>query len=438
MGIAWLNKDERRVLKELKRNGLNVHTALRNINRTIAIYPTADIQDQAERYVSTDDVFSIIRMLATTAANVPIRVYEVTKEDEVELDDTDEVANLLNNPNEQMGRFEFYYALYTFLFYSGNCLIYKEKPELGTNAGKTVSLSFLYPQNITINVSESLPRRIVSYNYRVDGVLVYENIPVEDVIHIRNFNPDLDITGQELWGLSILSVLARRLTQNDSIRDVQTAQMQNGGVETIVADKGDGMTSVDGIEVSVAGQRKKAYYQHIKEPSNKSVPFMANGDITVHQVGSTLADLKVIESAKVNFSKLCNAFGTSDILFNNNDASTESNVKEMVKRTYTNTILPDVCRVRDAFKRGLLPEFKDKKRTIKEDISEIPELQENMKEKAEIFAALPIFRPNDALEAFGYGREKDPLMDKYYIKTGYEDIEQMNMGVPDLPEGPDQ
>lgn len=452
MGLRWLKKGDKNLLNEAKElqnaggipaviettvkamtNSGAFQQAIRNINRSVALYPGMDFNNLAERYATTDDIYSIIRMLATTAALVPIRAYEVKGDKKEELSEPDPLAMLLANPSENMGAFEFYYALYSFLFYSGNCLILKDKPELGVNAGKVINLQFLHPQNITLKVTDTLPRRVLGYDYTIDGLKVLENIPVEDVIHIKNFNPELGYNGSELWGLSTISVLRKRLVQNDSNNDVQTAQMQNGGVESIIVDTGTQFSGDDPKEIAVNGLRKQAYYAHLKEPTNKSVPFMTNtdGDIKVLSIGSTLADLKVIESAKVNFAKLCNAFGTSDVLFNNGEASTESNVKEMTRRTYTNTTLPDVYKVRDALKRGLLPDFKDgKKRDIQEDISGIPELQENMKEMAETFSALPIFIPNDVMEAFKYGRSVDPDMDKVYIKTGYTPLEDLQTPDP--------
>ena len=107
----------------------------------------------------------------------------------------------------------------------------------------------------------------------------------------------------------------------------------------------------------------------------------------------------------------------------------------MIKRTYTNTILPNVYRVRDALILGLLPDFKDgKKRDIREDITEIPELQSNYKEMAETFAALPIMLPNEILRAFKLPfDEADENLSKIYVKQGYEAIDYLSSGIDDIP-----
>jgi len=111
--------------------------------------------------------------------------------------------------------------------------------------------------------------------------------------------------------------------------------------------------------------------------------FKATGEMGYIELGLKLADLEVAELSKLDFKKLCNAYSVSDTLFNNSDASTESNVKEMRKALYTNAILPNVIRARDALIQGLLPHYSDFKRAIEHDLSGVMELQGNMKEIVE-------------------------------------------------------
>jgi HK97 family phage portal protein len=342
---------------------------------------------------------------------------------------------LLENPCEQMSKYEFFEAVYTFLYSCGEAFILKERPALGVNAGLTAQLIILYPANIVIKVTDTLPRKVAGYDYVVDGYKVYENIPVEDMIHIKYFNPSMDFNGSELRGLSPLKALAKRLTAMDANIDTVVAQMQNGGVETIVYEKGE---LTDGAR-EIIGSRKDNFYRFLKDPSNARMPYFAVGEMGAIPIGLSNKDLQVLEQAKFDFKKLCNAYGVSDILFNNDSASTESNVNEMTKRLYTNAVLPNVYRVKDALKMALLPEFEkgakftsvneigemevvrvqgdNKKRDLQVDITEIPELQEDMKQMADIFAALPVIIPNKILEAFKYEVSTDPLMDKAYIKT---------------------
>lgn len=424
------------------------------INRNIAIYPDWKISENARRYVSTDDIYSIVGFLARTAAMVPLYAYEI-KDDKAakklkdiqqphkiplqtkalqlkayqDLTESDPLYSLLENPSENFSKFEFFEAVYTHLFGGGEVFVYKQRPDTGVNTGKPVNMILLHPDHVILKISETLPRRVVAYDYRINGQVIYENIPVEDIIHVKYYNPKITFYGDELRGLSPIHVLSKRLTQLDSNTDVQTAQMQNGGVETIVYDE----TSIaDEGTKTVIDSRKDNFYRFLKNPSNAGAPFFASGKMGSIQLGSTLADLKVIESAQVTFKKFCNAYGVSDVLFNNDTASAYNNVEQQIKRAYTNSILPNIFRVRDALIKGLTPEFSDKKRTIREDISEVSELQPNSKDMAEWLNIAWWIKGNEKREMMRFEKDDDPLMNQYLIPAGLQTLDELNQ-IPDIP-----
>lgn len=448
--------------------------AITNVNRNMAIYPSYDITSNAERYATGDDVYSIIRMLATTSALIPIYAYKVVNDEAQkkltkikqphykqfeakalqvkaleDLPDTDRVEMLMENPSEFQSKFEFYESVYTNLFYGGEAFLLKERPSFGVNAGLPIFMHSLFPQNIILKVTDTLPRRVVAYDYTVDGRKVYENIPLEDMIHIKYYNPSMDFSGSELRGLSPLKVLSKRLSRLDSNMNTSVAQLQNGGVETIVFDKTLG-GDLDAAEV--IGKRKDNFYRFLKNPGNAGSPYFASGEMGAIQLGLSLANLSVLELANVDFKKLCNAFGTSDILFNSDAASTESNVTVMEKRMYTNTVLPNVYRVRDALKMGLLNEFEkgrsfsqvnesgeletvtvkgDKiKRDLQADISEIPSLQEDMLKMAQWMNISPQITYNERRQMMKFDKLDNPIYDEPFLPANIQTAEDLVMVDP--------
>lgn len=424
-----------------------------NIQRNIAIYPPWTIAENTERYVSTDDIYSIITFLARTAAMVPIYAYEIRDDKAAkklkaitkpymvpmqtkalqlkayeDLTEEDPLYALLENPSPGISKFEFFEAIFIHLFMDGEAFILKQKTQFGVNAGKPIGLLKMHPENVIIKVSDTLPRKVVAYDYRVDGQIIYENIPAEEVIHIKYYNPKLGFNGSELRGLSPIQVLKKRLVQLDSNTDVQTAQMQNGGIETVIFDK----AIPDEQSVEVTGLRQDNFYKFLKKQENAGSPYFSSGELGSIKLGSTLADMKVIESANVTFKKFCNAFAVSDVLFNNSEASTESNVEQQVKRGYTNSTLPNVMRVRDGLKMGLLYEFADKKRDIREDISEIPELQPNSKEMAEWLAQAWWVTPNEKREMMRFDKSDNPMFDQPLVPNSLQTLDDM-AAIPDIP-----
>lgn len=460
-------------LKKLAANArgfesINLQNIAANLNRNIAIYPTSNIKSYYERYVTTDDIYSIVKSISEMEARVPIYPYLVVDEPAAkklskikqpakklferkllqvksleDLPENDRVEMLLENPSQSLSKFEFYVAIYTFLNLFGEAFILKERPSDGTNAGLTVSMHVLYPQNIVLLRTDTPPYQVTGYRYTVNGQVIYDNLPIEDVMHIKYFNPEMDGNGSELRGLSPIKVLCRRLTQNDGITDVTTSQMQNSGVETIVYDK----SVMDDANVDVIGKRKDNFYKFLKNPGNAGAPYFASGEMGSIQLGSTMKDLKALEALNVTFKKFCNAYGVSDILFNSDAASTESNVKEMEQRAYTNTILPNVHRVRDIFKMQLLSEFQDGrvfqqvneqgdlevvrikgdgiKRDLLEDISEIPSLQEDMLAMSQWMNISPEITYNERRLMKKFDKLDNPLFDEPFLPIGLQTVEDL-------------
>lgn len=459
-------------VQELQNRTMNAVAA--NLNRNIAIYPSYDIGSNADRYATVDDVYSIVRMLATTAALIPIYAYLVVNDEQQkklnkikqphlrqfetkaiqikaleDLPETDPVEMLMENPSEFQSKFEFYESVYTNLLLNGEAFILKERPSFGRNVGLTTQLLSLFPRNIVLKVTSQLPRKVAAYDYIVDTTKIYENIPPEDMIHIKYYNPSMDYAGSELRGLSPLAVLSKRLQRLDSNMNTTVAQIQNGGVETIVFDKSIGS---DQDAVDVIGKRKDNFYRFLKNPANAGSPYFASGEMGAIQLGLSLANLSVLELANVDFKKLCNVYGTSDILFNSDAASTESNVRVMEKRMYTNTVLPNVYRVRDALKTGLLPEFEKgrnftqvneagqletvnvkgdgKKRDLQADISEIPSLQEDMLKMAQWMNISPQITYNERRLMMKFDKLDNPIYDEPFLPSGIQTVDDLAMVDP--------
>lgn len=448
----------------------NIFSSL--FSQYIAVYPTWDLNSNIDRYLSTDEIYSIIKLLATNAAGtIPLYGYYVTADQKSfnaikrefkydnpykhkklqtkaleDLPEDDPAAELLENPHDIMSKFEFFEAVFSFLFLSGEVFIKKERPSDGVNIGMPIQLNILYPQGVTIKVNDSLPRKIVGYDYRVNGVVIYENIPVDDIIHIKYWNPKMGFMGDELRGLSPLRILKKRLTRSDKTMDFSVASVQNGGVKNIVFDENDTGASVkgdDGKEVTISGRRKDNFYKFISNPANAGSPYFAGGKMGNIQLGSSLKEMGIDDLAKIDMKGFCNAYNISDRLFNNDATGSEVSDKGARKGMYINVLIPNVKRVRDALVKQLLPDFEHgvvlegddgepirvagdgKRRFIDLDISGIPELQEDIEKKTAQLQNLPVMIPNRILEDMGLPTIDDPLMDKVYVKTGYQLLEDL-------------
>ncbi len=95
---------------------------------------------------------------------------------------------------------------------------------------------------------------------------------------------------------------------------------------------------------------------------------------------------------------------------------------------YTNAIIPNVMRVCDGLKFGTIDIF-GRGKGIKPDLSKISELQEDLKKKADGWAAMPAIVINEMRISLGQDASTDPMADKLLIKTGYQLSEDLDMEV---------
>jgi len=381
-------------------------------NFNTQIFPHYNILKEEFIYQIMDDIYSVVSRLATIAAGIP---FTACKEDGSELPAKDKLNVFLKTLTfEQLEQF------YTSLLLSGEVFAYKEKIDFGVNAG-VQRVEYLLPANMVVIISDTFPTRIVGYRYYDSFNGYTKDFGLDEIMFVRKFNPTRDIQ-LRYRGMSAVTALKNRLVRVQSELDVSIAQMQNGGLPGVMYEK-------QPMEVGAMGKRQDNFAKFLNNSSNKGAPYMLNGDIGYFAIGSALADMQLADLADIDFKKICNAFSVSSVLFNDTSASTESNVKEMRKDMMTNAVLPEVRRLEDGLNTQVVPDIQTTGKICK-DISGISELKEDQKKIADAYAAMPVFRPNDVIEAMGGEKSDDELMDKYYIKTGYVAIEDME--APDV------
>ena len=422
-GIKTLKKQNLQLMQTVK--------ALQTFNRSQSIeqirtmiFPSWQSVKEVEAYIIFDDVYSVVSRLATSSAQIPLIAYnEMNGED---LPATDPLCKFLKSMTMEERE-----IMYTWLYMAGEVFMWKDALMLGPNKGK-LKVEFLHPSFMTVIQEDVFPNRIIGYKYQ-DTRTTF-TLKAEEVIYVKYFNPTTQYNERHR-GMGPIKALAQRLTRLQANMSASVSQMQNGGVPSIVYDKTPGVDADRGPggsalneEVSVMGQHKENFSRFLRNPENKGAPYFSAGEMGVLNLGLSLVEMDAIAQADVDFDKICNAYSMSSVLFNNKKSSTESNVKEMRKDMYTNAIIPNVIRICDAIKKGTVDIYGEGK-GIRPDLSKIPELQENMKEKATAWAALPAIIINEMRIDMGMDESEDPLADKLLVKTGYQFADDLNIEV---------
>lgn len=411
-GIRKLTNEVRLLTEKNLKAATQQQIATSFTNFNTQIFPHYNVIKEELIYQIMDDIYSVVSRLATTAALIPLDAEDKNGD---ELKPSDKLNVFLSTLS-----FEQKEAFFTNLFLQGEIFAYKEKVDFGVNAG-VQRLVHLTPSMMVVIISQTFPTEIVGYRYYDSTNGYTKDFGLDEILYIRTFNPTSDLQ-KRFRGFAATTALKQRLTRVQSELDVSIAQMQNGGVPGVMFER-------QPVEPGVMGQRQDNFARFLNNSSNKGAPYMLNGDVGYFAIGSVLADMQLAELANIDFSKICNAFSVSSIIFNNHDASRNSNMKEVIKSFYTNAVLPQVKRFVDGLNAQVVPEIQTAGKVCY-DISDISELQVDLKTTADALAAAPVMRPNDVIEKMGGQKSEDELMDKWYIKSGYVPIEDLQM--PDL------
>ena len=410
--IAKQNEKISEQAMELKAARTPLNIPFRNFGTQI--FPHWRAVKEQDAFKTMDMIYSIVSKLATAAAMVPFLGFD--KKKNTDLNEKDKLVKFLDT----LG-FEEKEKMFIYLWLCGEVFMLKNKIELGVNKGLQ-SVSFLHPARVVVVLSETFPVEVVGYIYFDAERGVQFNIPVEDVVAVKFFNPTP--FNQDEWrGLSPIKVLARVLTMTSSIDDAATAQVQNGGVPGIVYDK------TPGLAPDVIGQRRDNFGKFLRNSDNKGAPYFSANELGYLALGTKLSDMEIEALSQAGFERMCNAYGVSSVLFNNKQASTESNVQEMIKEMYTSTIMPNVIRVQDAMNKGLLGDI-ETTGVIKADFTNIKPLQDDMAKKVTALKDAWWLTGNEKREEMTYDNMvEQPLMDEILIPTGLQKLEDLDIQV---------
>ena len=208
----------------------------------------------------------------------------------------------------------------------------------------------------------------------------YTEFKAEDVIHIKLPNPDYDIDGRHLYGLSPLAAALRNIQSSNLGIDGNVRTMLNSGVFGFLqsADPKISITDTQGKEIRSRLREMDASTQRLGKITALSIPI----DFKRFSLGTD--ELKPFDFQNYDQKQIANVMGWDTKLLNDEAASTLDNYKVAYKRVVTNTTMPSLKLFQSAINDKFLPLFKGYDNAVFEfDFSELPEMQPDMKELVE-------------------------------------------------------
>ena len=152
-------------------------------------------------------------------------------------------------------------------------------------------------------------------------------------------------------------------------------------------------------------------------------------------------ELKPFEFLRYSAQEICNVYAWPSGFFGVNGEPKYDNADIQWRMAISNRIQPDLCILAQDLNAQFYPKFKSMQGVVKVwDVSELPEMQTDM---ATLTSWLKeamdrgVITPEEYRIALKYPETGEEYMKTHYIRSGYEPLEDINMGL-DEPTEPQQ
>ena len=356
-----------------------------------------------EGYKANPNLFSAISWITQRVANTKWQLFDTTDNDEhIEIFDHP-LLELLENPNPSQSKSEFLESACGYKKITGEAFIHGVSPEMGVNSGKPKELWILPTPIMTVKFDGSG----IANKFLIESAGKSEDIPVDEILYIRQFNP-----GSANRGMSTIEAGKRVVTQSNDAYDANMKLLQNLGPQ--------GLLTMDDAAANPTQEQIDLMEQKINRKyggaSNYGKAMVNSLNWKWQQIGLSAADLSLMESQKMSLRDICNLFNLNSQLFNDPDNTTYNNIQEARKAGITDAVIPEI----EAFKNGLnswlTPKYGENLK-LGYDKNAFPELQKDLKSMAEWLSLAYWLTPNQKLEQMGFPQSDNPIMSEILLPT---------------------
>lgn len=301
--------------------------------------------------------YRCIRMIAQSAASIPLRVRE-------EGEDYKEhpILDLLNNPNSHQCGPDLFEEWYGYLMVAGNSYL-----ELVSLNETPREVYVLRPDRMKIIAGEEgWPQ---SFQYSVNNQSV--TFPIKDgneqapILHTKLFHPTNDH-----YGMSPIEAAATAIDIHNAASNWNKALLDNSARPSgaLIYTAKEGQLTNEQYE-----RLQNELEENFKGATNAGKPLLLEGGLDWKNMGLTPRDMDFIEAKYVAAREIALAFGVPPMLLGIPGDNTYSNYAEANRTFWRQTILPLVERSAKTLTNWLRPSF-GTALTLKPDITEVTAL----------------------------------------------------------------
>lgn len=322
---------------------------------------------------------------------------------------------LLKYPNDSETFNEFVGNGIAFKLLTGNRYILGNSLTAGANKGVPFDLQNLPPQIMSIYASNTFPATVTGYYVPVYA----QNYKPEQIAHDKYFNPNWQINGDQLYGMSPLRAALLRLKKNNSLTQAEASTFQNEGIKGLIFMKNQ-VGETDGNEILPEVKRlKENLMGEWSGPENRGRIGISGYELGYEAIGMTSEEMEIINSTYLDLRFFCNIYGVPSQLLNDPESRTYNTQKEVEKALTNRCAIPRLNETKNLLNRkGSTVWGLPKGSVIDYDISVYPELQADVKETAEWTNNLIVQIPDEQRELMGLAGTGDPMLQKPWVKSG--------------------
>ncbi len=396
-----------------------------------------------EGYLYNPIVYSIVKQRADKAMSVPSYIKRVKDENaKKKLDvlrkatnydykasqvlrdinlkqaafDNDILPMPIERPNELQTWKELKGLYETFISTTGNHYIYLHKGKI-TNIPAAVYVLPAHLMKIVLkdNVNfQSTESPIKSYML-IEGNQ-YVEFDAENVIHLKLPNPDYDVDGRHLYGMSPLRSALRNIQSSNYAIDNNIKSMLNGGAFGFV----HGTDINKPLTKEQADQIKERMVAMDSDPGRLGKLSGIRAPIAFTRVSLTTDELKPFDYLNYDQKQIANVLGWDDILLNNDSGAKYDNYELALKSVVTRTTVPSLEMYEKAM-NDIIALFPGYDRAVYDhDYSELPEMQPDMKTLVEwlkIGVDIGAYTRNEFRVATNFMPKETPEMETHTVQN---------------------
>lgn len=342
-----------------------------------------------------------------------------------------EIAFPLADPNPTQTWADIFALYKTYMKITGNFYQYNMSPKNGKNAGQPIQV-YALPSHLMQIVLKKDAQMLTTENpidyYMLIEGLQWIRFEVEDVIHVKYANPNFDWQGAQLYGMSPLRAALRNINSQNSAIDNNIKMLQSSGAFGFLYGKGSTPWTPE-----QAASIKDRLKEMDASPERLAKIAGSSAEVGFQRISLTTEELRPFDYLDWDRKTIANVLNYPDELLNNDTSGAlQGNTNaDARKQLITDDIKPDLVLLQNAYNKSFIPKFKGYENSVIEwDVTELPEMQADMKTQAEALNLLPV-TPNEKRTVFGYETMDDDGMDVVWMPTNVQRIDDVSPGVID-------